>query len=453
MKKKIVIGLLICLIITYVPIRLHINNYAQSSIKKESRKEWEYKVNYKDSVFNSIRDPRSGSYYCALYHNMTFRFENLDTLSKDEHGWSIVGSYDMEYLQKQKIKIDKSTYFCNPNFNAINIDFRELFKDIKNINESKGRAPYLPLEMGNYQGWFQTGWAICYLRNNHKEHSYCVTLLYPAVIELKNKANDALMLDMALKHSYDYYTKNENSAFTNCDNPLNLKRFMEFCLPNNNECYYKWVRKEDIHFRVVPKLEWTFLTFPYFNIHLGHSDTFTFELKLNDEYVERRTTKYKTELINKQNNITLVLGGLLVLCLIMLILKSYSENKRHKETILQRIIKTAHPKQFLDNYDKDKLEIANEIYDIAIKTNEDDKETIVSLSKEVEEKLGLYLIPLSEIKELREKCNPKHFMNPYDAQKVKTANELYSKLNTPKLTYTDYVSFIEQISKMYHKNE
>jgi hypothetical protein len=138
MKKKIIIGFLVCVLITYIPIRLLINNYAQSSIKQESSKEWEYKVNHKDSVFSSIRDPRSGNYYCVLYHNMSSHFENLDTLSKDENGFLLVKSYETEYLRKLNIKIDKSTYFCQPNFNTYNVDFRELCKEIKNINESKG---------------------------------------------------------------------------------------------------------------------------------------------------------------------------------------------------------------------------------------------------------------------------------------------------------------------------
>jgi hypothetical protein len=449
MKKKIIIGFLVCVLITYIPIKLLINNYAQSSIKQESSKEWEYKVNHKDSVFSSIRDPRSGNYYCVLYHNMSSHFENLDTLSKDENGFLLVTSYETEYLRKHNIKIDKSTYFCKPNFNTYNVDFRELCKEIKNINESKGRDSYSILDKGNYQGWFQTGWAIGSMWNRNGYPEYMVSLIYPAIIELRNNSNNVGFINIALNDSYNFFTKSEDSEYTNCDKSQRLKQFMDFCLPNNESCYYQWVRKEGTYFRLIPQLQWTYLTNQFYNVHLGYSKTFQFELKLNEDYVERKTTEYKTELTSIQNIITLVLSVLLLLYLFILIIKSYSEKKQHKETILQRITKSAHPKQFIDNYDKVKLEIANAIYDKALKTDENDEEAIALLAKEIEEKLGLYLITKGEIKELRDRCNPKNFMKPYNAEKITKANTLYGDLQKENISFSRYVELRNEVEGLY----
>ena len=81
------------------------------------------------------------------------------------------------------------------------------------------------------------------------------------------------------------------------------------------------------------------------------------------------------------------------------------------------------------------------------------RKQIQRYKKEIEEKMGLYIIYKSEIKKLKEKCNPKHFMKPYNSAKIAKANELYAKLDIERLSYSDYVYFKKQISELYDKDD
>ena len=54
--------------------------------------------------------------------------------------------------------------------------------------------------------------------------------------------------------------------------------------------------------------------------------------------------------------------------------------------------------------------------------------------------LGISLIDKEELNELKQKVNPKNFMQPYNAEKVSLANELYSILSDENL---DYVRMME----------
>lgn len=452
LSKIIVGGLLACLAISFYPIRLQIKSYAQSYIKEESKKEYDYKLQYKDSVFRSINDPRSGKFACALYHNMSPRFESLEIKDKvedfDDAFSQSVSKFNLDYLDKHGIKVGASTFFCNPNFDNLNLDYRSLIREITNINKSKGRDPYIPLEKGNYQGWFQSGWAIGVLHNRYRENSYNLFLVYPSVIVLSNGYRDTNMIRLALEQSYDYYTKNEDSDYTNCDKIGRFETFAQLCMPNNEGCYYRWVREREPNFHLVPQLSWEYLSNPFCKLWVGYSDDYHFELKLNENYYNSKTTQYAEELLKLHWIISLVIGIVLIICFIILLVVSHIDKKKQSVSFLERIIKASHPKHFIENYDKDKLEAANIIFDKASKTSENDKECIALLCTEVEEKLGISLLTKREIEKLRAKCNPKHFMKPYDAQKVSIANELYSRLNSNQISCGEYLEISSQIDKM-----
>jgi hypothetical protein len=69
-----------------------------------------------------------------------------------------------------------------------------------------------------------------------------------------------------------------------------------------------------------------------------------------------------------------------------------------------------------------------------------DKDILTELQLQAVRDLDINLIDSERLKELKEKINPKNFLNPYNAEKVALANELYSMLNSENLTYVDMVS-------------
>ncbi len=68
----------------------------------------------------------------------------------------------------------------------------------------------------------------------------------------------------------------------------------------------------------------------------------------------------------------------------------------------------------------------------------------MSLQAEAVASLGIVLIDAEELKDLTEKVNPQRFMNPYNAEKVKLANDLYSRLTKEGLTYEEFAEIEEK---------
>ena len=55
---------------------------------------------------------------------------------------------------------------------------------------------------------------------------------------------------------------------------------------------------------------------------------------------------------------------------------------------------------------------------------------------------------VEELEDLKEKVNPKRFLNPYNAEKVSLANELYAILTKDNLTYTELIEVKEKFKHL-----
>lgn len=102
------------------------------------------------------------------------------------------------------------------------------------------------------------------------------------------------------------------------------------------------------------------------------------------------------------------------------------------------------PSYFIKDYDKEKVDKANEIYRRLMEIKPDNKEALMSLQAEAVASLGIVLIDAEKLKDLTEKVNPQRFMNPYNAEKVKLANNLYSRLTKEGLTYEEFAEIEEK---------
>lgn len=104
------------------------------------------------------------------------------------------------------------------------------------------------------------------------------------------------------------------------------------------------------------------------------------------------------------------------------------------ESIENRLKRLCNPMNFMKNYNKEKVEIANQIYSKLMDSNFDVEE----IATEAEKRLGIQLVDTFQIEDLKDKLHPKNFMDPYDAQKISLANELYSRI-VDNITYSEFV--------------
>ena len=118
--------------------------------------------------------------------------------------------------------------------------------------------------------------------------------------------------------------------------------------------------------------------------------------------------------------------------------------KYKDESHYNRLKRLCNPTNFIENYDKEKVETANSIYSLLMNIQANDTKSIEKLIKKMEQELDINFLDEYQFNELKNKLNPKNFMNPYDAQKVSLANELYSQILQPDLNYTKYSLLVEK---------
>lgn len=159
--------------------------------------------------------------------------------------------------------------------------------------------------------------------------------------------------------------------------------------------------------------------------------------------------KEKERVVKEDRNKLLIWWGiglsiLFFSLIIPLTIVEKKSKKRKSETLYQRLCRLCNPKEFMQNYDKDKVDKANSIYKRLMETKLDDKETLMEIQDIAVSELGITLIDMEEVKELKEKVNPKRFLNPYNAEKVALANELYAILSKEGLTYNEFIEAEER---------
>ena len=125
-------------------------------------------------------------------------------------------------------------------------------------------------------------------------------------------------------------------------------------------------------------------------------------------------------------------------------------NKKKKianEGLLDKLKRMCNPANFIKQYDKDKVEKANAIYQ-QLMSNNLDNEKLMELQAQAVAELGITLIDKNRLAKLKAKLNPQNYMKPYDAEKVSLANELFSRVNKKGLTYEEFVEIEKEAQKL-----
>ncbi|MBR5728518.1 MAG: hypothetical protein IKX39_07720 [Muribaculaceae bacterium] len=100
-----------------------------------------------------------------------------------------------------------------------------------------------------------------------------------------------------------------------------------------------------------------------------------------------------------------------------------NESKNLFETLKEK----CNPANFMEPYDHEKVRTANEIYS-KILQHEQDEGQLRQLREQASKQLGISFSSRLLKQELLELTNPKNFMDPYDAEKVKIANDYYQQI-------------------------
>ena len=139
--------------------------------------------------------------------------------------------------------------------------------------------------------------------------------------------------------------------------------------------------------------------------------------------------------------------GMSVLFLSLIIpitIKDRKANQRRTESLYQRLLRLCNPKEFIRNYDKEKIDKVNGIYQRLMNTRPDDEEALMEILAVAVAELGITPYEPEELEELKEKVNPQNYFTPYDAEKIALANELYAMLTKNGLTYNEFMAVKEK---------
>lgn len=125
-------------------------------------------------------------------------------------------------------------------------------------------------------------------------------------------------------------------------------------------------------------------------------------------------------------------------------------NKEKEEGLYDKLKRLCNPSNFINssNYDKIKVDKANEIYKRILETTPDNKEALDEIQALAVSELGISLINKDKLNELKEKVNPKNYMTPYNPDKVALANELFAILNKEGLTYNEMADVEEKAKQL-----
>lgn len=404
-----------------------------------------------DSLFVNGSDTK----IYPLYHNCKSRYV-------DGNPWENSGTafreilYPTNYKDRLPKDIISTYHFApeNPDY-KIGSDIIDGIKTEIILNSIKKEK--ITSFRVNWKGMWQSGWALGV--NECWDGSIVQYIIIPYAISFRKQNHgifgDYYTIDSALESAYQFLTESPQSKFKDNIVPY-IDKFIQKPYINN-EYYYLSPTKENF---LVPRTAIAegsaydfYIENDYYYVFIRAFGIKKYNLVIQEEHVDYLKETY---IDNERQSIKdfckkacSVLGVLLIVFLFLF----FRELKRKKQSFLQRMVRLCNPKQFIDNYNREKLEVANKIYNQALQIGENDTDAIVSLSKNIEEKLGLYVISKSEIKELKERANPKHFMNPYNSEKVTKANELYATLNTDKLSFSDYMLFMKQISELYDNGD
>lgn len=284
--------------------------------------------------------------------------------------------------------------------------------------------------------------------------------MFPYAIGYKKTADIyAPNISGAIKDALDYYLSDENSCYYKSIDEGSSEDIISKIQSLSNDYYYVKKRADSTNINsiekkfggVIPKssLGSNFSCKSEGYIHTNDYKVFvcttpniTYSIKeINPDQCEHEISQLETQWF-------FILFLLLVVIEVPLLYMEIKHKEKINETLYNKIKRLCNPSKFIKEYDKEKVDKANAIYQKLMKTSPDDKDTLYDLQSQAEEELGVSFVDLEMVEKLKKKVNPKRFMKPYNPEKVTLANELYSRLSKENISYKDIIEIEERSKKL-----
>lgn len=306
---------------------------------------------------------------------------------------------------------------------------------------------------------YEDGWNLVIIEHDYE--GVYKTWLFPYAVGYIRQ-NDPWLSDYApnvpsaVNGAFEFYTTNEKSNYYGSFEKGCYDRVWSQIYDAENEYYYM---AEDEHPRIFktgsplfeeyhtdnnpPKFYKNgFMYNGFYKVFVAATQPQTYTIKKRDWNPDEKDRK----------DLWLYWGiGLTALMLIIVIPLAFIQRKHNKErdeSLYDKLKRLCNPANFISsgNYDKEKVDKANEIYKKLLDISPDDKEALDEIQHQAITDLGICLINQDKLNDLKEKVNPKNYLNPYNAEKVALANELFSILSKEGLTYNELAE-VEERSK------
>lgn len=308
----------------------------------------------------------------------------------------------------------------------------------------------------NYPNIEDEGWNIIRIYCGGEDDDFIKTnTIFPYQVGLKG---NFYTVEQAVNEAFEFYSTDPNSSIADRFSKGSNNRLWSKIYDYSNEYFWivenknsnSWQAGIPIYHPEGKSYHEAQRTMPYQNGWMDNGYCRVFIAATQEKHY---MIQEKDWVVNEnRNNLLLWWGiGLTVLFLSIIIpltIKERKINKRKSETLYQRLCRLCNPSNFLKDYNKEKVDKANEIYQRLMEIKQDDKEALMSLQAEAVSSLGIALIDGEKLKDLIEKVNPRRFMNPYNAEKVRIVNDLYSRLTKEDLTYEEFTQIEEESKKL-----
>ena len=442
MKKILLVVLLMAgVAIAYHPIKKQILVDADNYIKEDSIRNRNLAIHQLDSIFNGRK------IVAPLYHDFKTHYELLSASQKSNIDKKNKLYQLYEFRPEHFINWDNPIHVLNA--------------EIRIRNSDRGKDWNEPLNGGAIYGIFQSGWAIGCAKQVSNDKYICYLIIPYMVGYLKQNEGfyDYIKptIEEVLHQAYDFYTTDDRYNLSNFIAEGNLGTFMTLTSRMSssiiaNNYSMKIVANDDNDFKWADEAAYNGTGYWYnrfFRVYISMCYMTSYQLKYHSDlassdkemYIEEHEKELDTQIIIAE----IILGSILILLVVIYIIQW----KKSKETILDRIKKASYPKRYIKKYNQETLEIANKVYNKALNTSMDDKETIFELCNLVETRLGVPLVRKKDITILLNKSNPKHFMKPYNTDKVTKANILYAKLKQGNIKYIEFLQIMSEVDSLY----
>ena len=284
--------------------------------------------------------------------------------------------------------------------------------------------------------------------------------MFPYAIGYKKTADTyAPNVSYALKNALDYYLNNENSSYYKSIDEGSREGMISKIQALSNDYYYFKKSVDSTNINSIEKKFGGVLPKSSLGSNLTcKSDGYIHTSDYRVFVCTTPTIIYKIEEINPdqcENEISqlktiwlFILFLLFIMIDVPLLYMEIKHKKKINETLYNKIKRLCNPSKFVKEYDKEKVDKANVIYQKLMNTSPDDKDTLYDLQSQAEEVLGVSFVDSEMVEKLKKKVNPKRFMKPYNPEKVTLANELYSRLSKENISYKDIIEIEERSKKL-----